>query len=201
VRGPGRVAAHKGAAAGSARRQLGKRRLEHRDVVGGGVGAGIAGAQHAGERLAARGLEAEQRMEAEAALVGAGGALLLGVRREQGGVNVEDEASRVAGVAPGAGAGRGAGLPDLRQHLLIEALQAAVGGSLRGDRPEKHLLIAQGSEVGQAVATVGEHHGEVAGHASGLVAHLARVHAQGCSQAFREPQPVGQGGQQGGAGA
>jgi len=37
-------------------------------VLGGGVGAGVAGPQDAGQRLAAGCLEAEQRVEAEAAL-------------------------------------------------------------------------------------------------------------------------------------
>jgi len=199
VRGPGRVAAHEGAAAGGPVRQLREGELKQRDVVGGPVGTGVTGAQDAGEGLARAGLEAKQRVEAEAALVGAGRALLLGVRREQRGVDVEDEASRVAGVAPGAGAGRGAGLPDPGERGLVEALNAAVGGGLRGDRPEEHLLVAQRAEVGQAVAAVGEHHGEVARHAPGLVTHLAGVAAQNCGEALREAQRVGEPAEQGGA--
>jgi hypothetical protein len=82
--------------------------------------------------------------------------------------------------------------------LLAQTLKAAVGGGIGGDRSEEHLLVAQGAEVAERIAA-GEHHGEVAGHEAGLVAHLPAVAAQGRDQAAREPQPVGQGGQQGGA--
>jgi hypothetical protein len=34
-------------------------------------------------------------------------------------------------------------------------------------------LVAQGAEVGEAVAAVGEHHGNIAQHVPGLVAHGA----------------------------
>ena len=199
MRGPGRVAAHQGAAVHGALGQLGEGELEQRHVVGGRVGAGVAGAQDPGQGLAARGLAAEQRVEAEAALVGARGALLVGVRREQRGVDVENHAAGRRGAVPGAGAGRGAGLADLREQLLVEALQAAIGGGVGGHRPEEYPLVAQGAEVAEAVAAVGEQHGQVAHHASGLMAHLARVHAQGRAQALREAQPVGQGAEQHGA--
>ena len=83
--------------------------------------------------------------------------------------------------------------------LSRAALQAAVGGGVGGDRPEEHLLVSEGAQVGEAVAAVGEQHGEVADHASGLVAHLARVAAQGLRQALREAQAVGQSAEQDGA--
>lgn len=44
--------------------------VEHRDVVAGGVGTGVSGTQPARQCLAGVGQEAQQRMEAEAALVG-----------------------------------------------------------------------------------------------------------------------------------
>lgn len=46
-------------------RQLGDRLIERTDVVGSGAGAGVAGSQHAGERLTGGG-EPEGRVETEA---------------------------------------------------------------------------------------------------------------------------------------
>jgi len=66
--------------------------LEHRDVVWGRVGAGITRTQAGHNRLTAGRLAAERGMEAEAALVGAGGAFLLRVRGEEHGVDVEHDA-------------------------------------------------------------------------------------------------------------
>jgi hypothetical protein len=60
-------------------------------VIGGGVGAGVAGSQDARHGLAPLIEEAEEGEEAEAVLVGTGGALLLGVGAEQGGVDVQDQ--------------------------------------------------------------------------------------------------------------
>jgi hypothetical protein len=170
-------------------------------VVGGRVGAGIAGTQDPGERLASRGLEAEQRVEAVAALVGACRALLLRVRRDERGVDVEDHPPGRLPETPGAGAGGGAGVSHACEHALVEALQAAVGGGVRGHRPEEHLLVAQGAQIGEAVAAVGEHHGEVAHHAAGLMAHGPGVHGEAANEAVREADGVGQTGEQSGAGA
>ena len=58
------------------------------DVIGGGVGGGVAGTQQAGQRLARLGEITEQRMEAEAALVVAGRFFLLGVGGDQGGADL-----------------------------------------------------------------------------------------------------------------
>jgi hypothetical protein len=61
-------------------------------VVDGGVGAGVARAQDPGQGLAGAILaveEAHQRVEPEAALVGAGGALLIGMRGDQRAVDVD----------------------------------------------------------------------------------------------------------------
>ena len=199
VRGPSRVAAHQGAAIGGALGQLGEGELKHGNVVGGRIGSSVAGTQDGGESLTGAGLAAEQRVEAVAVRVGARRALLLEVRGEQGGVDVEDDAARGAGMLPGTSPGGGAGAADPREHALVEALEAAVGGGVRGDRSEEHLLVSERPQITQAVAAVGEQHGEVADHASGLVAHLARVAAQGLRQALREAQAVGQSAEQDGA--
>jgi hypothetical protein len=66
--------------------------VEDGDVVGGGVRSGVARPQEASEGLAGVVEEAEQRVVAEAAFVGGGGLLLLGVAGDQGGVDVQDQA-------------------------------------------------------------------------------------------------------------
>jgi hypothetical protein len=73
--------------------QPGERAIEHADVVAGVVGAGVARPQQAGQRLTPGGpvgaVEVgEQRMKAEAALVGAGRPVLVGVRGDQRRVDV-----------------------------------------------------------------------------------------------------------------
>ena len=74
--------------------QLGQRRVEDRDVVGGGVRRGRPGAQHPGQGLPGAVLavvdERAHRVEPEAALEGRRGQLLLRVRGHQRGVQVDD---------------------------------------------------------------------------------------------------------------
>ena len=94
------------------------------EVIGGGVGTGVAGAKDAGRRLAGLGQVTGQGEEAEAALVGAGGALLLGVGTHERGVNIENQLLR-----------SGARLPGPRQR--VDRLDHPVGGVLRCNRPNR----------------------------------------------------------------
>jgi hypothetical protein len=71
--------------------QLLEGELQNLEVIGRGVGGGVPGPQDRGKRLACLGQVAEQRVEAEAALVVAGGAFLLGVGDQKRGVDVEDQ--------------------------------------------------------------------------------------------------------------
>jgi hypothetical protein len=78
-------------------------------VIGGAVGAGVAGTKQAGKWLACLIEIAEQRVKAEAPLVVAGGPLLLGVGVKQGGVEVEGDRLRPRSAIPGALASLGPG--------------------------------------------------------------------------------------------
>jgi hypothetical protein len=62
---------------------------EQRHVVGGVVGPRVAGPEHRGERFVGLVAPHPQRVEPEAALVGRGGILLVGVRGDQRGVEVD----------------------------------------------------------------------------------------------------------------
>ena len=74
-------------------RDLGERGVEHRHVIDRGVGAGLARPQQLGHRLAVPAGavigEREQRMEPEGAFPGPGGVLLVRVRGDQAGVQVD----------------------------------------------------------------------------------------------------------------
>src|SRR5680860_1581381 len=114
VGAPGRVGAHEDRSLLVLAHLLGElieRIDEHADVIGGGVGAGVAGPKGARKGLTAQ--VAEHRVEAEAALVGGGGALLVGVGGEQGGVDVEDDLGRASPRSPGA---RPVSYTHLRAH-------------------------------------------------------------------------------------
>ena len=76
------------------------------------MAAALPGRRTPGQWLAGLAQEAEQWGESEAALVGAGGALLLGVGAEQGGVDVEDQLLGTGAGIPGALAGLGPGDAD-----------------------------------------------------------------------------------------
>ena len=76
----------------------------------------LPGPQQAGQGLAGVVQEAQQRVEAEAALVGGCGLLLLGVAGDQRGVDVQDQAGQVASAGPGRGyAARGSRRPAARR--------------------------------------------------------------------------------------
>ena len=108
-------------------------RLDRRHLVGSRVGTGVARAQDAVERSLGSLQVAEHRVEAEAALVVAGRALLIGVRAEQGGVDIEDRPL-------GPGTEREGPLPrqlarpaDPLQLGLPDPLDRPEGGRVRGD--------------------------------------------------------------------
>ena len=173
---------------------------QHADVIGGRVGAGVAGPKDAGQGLAAQ--VAEHRVEAVAALVGGGGALLVRVGRHERGVDVEDDLARARPGRPGALSGSGAGDPDGLEALRVDGVDHAPGGRVRGHPAEEIDLVAKRPEIRQAVAAVGEHHRQVAHHAPGIVGRgtlAGRRHRH--AKAVCQPEPVGQLGEQNAPGA
>jgi len=72
--------------------ELGDGPIEDRDVVGDGVGSGVARTEDPRQRLAGGIGEAEHRVEAEPALVGGGRLVLaVGMDLDQRGVDIEDD--------------------------------------------------------------------------------------------------------------
>src|SRR3954447_10777833 len=100
-----------------------------------------------------------------------GGAVLVGVRGDQRGVDVDHDPLR-----PRAGVPRVRSRP--RASLAQRPEQRRIGGDRRDhpeggrvgrDRAEQRLLLAHGAQVGQAVAAVGEHHRQIAHDAAAIV--------------------------------
>jgi hypothetical protein len=89
--------------------------------------------------------------------------------RDQGGVDVEDEARGWAGEFPHPAAGACAGFAHASQVILVEGGHETPGGRVRSHGAEEHLLVAQDAEVTQGITAVGEHDPEIAQDPSGLV--------------------------------
>ena len=159
-------------------RKLLEGELQHLEVVGGGVGGGVAGPQDGGQRLAALGQVAEQRVKAEAALVVAGGAFLLGVGGEERGVDVEDQLLGPGAGIPCLGHRLGPGGADRFEQAGVDRLHHPVGRRLRGHCPEQSLLAAQHAEVRDAIAAVGDGDGKVAQDDAGVVGGAALAGAR-----------------------
>lgn len=140
------------------------------DVVGGGVGTSVAGPENSGQGFAGVVQEAQQRVVAEAALVGRHCLLLLEVGRDQGGVEDQDRPgrsrppARAAGISdvvsaalqPGDIPGGGSGRVPARKCSRIDAGQQAPGGRRGGDRAENLGLVAQQGQVRYRLVAVGE---------------------------------------------
>jgi hypothetical protein len=137
--------------------QLGECGVEYDDVIGGGVRAGLARSQQLGDRFPTTVVtvidEPEQRVEPESLLPRAGRVLLVGVRGDQGGVEIDHYLSALdrgpghgpdplAGRRPG-GADRGEGVVGIRGQPRDQPRHRRV----RGDRAEHPGLGAQHRDI------------------------------------------------------
>jgi hypothetical protein len=170
--------------------------LKQDGVVGGVVGGGVARTQDPSQRLPtpiAAIQVGQERVEPEGVLVAAGRALLpVGVGIHQRGIKVKDEpAGRGGSGPPHPRPGGGAGGSQARQAGLAgprELLDHSPGGRDRGHRPKERLVPAKQAQVAEAVATVGEHHDQIAQHLGWLVtACPAAARAASCSSAWVSP--------------
>ncbi len=165
--------------------QRGDRHVQHLDVIGGGVAAGVARAQQPGQRLATGDVRAvqvaQQRVEAEALLPGRRGVLLLRVRGQQARVEVEPQHLRRIGQVR-SGAGRPGPLPrrgpcrpqEIQPHR-VDPVHHPPRGRVRGDRPEQLRLIPQRPQVPQRVPTVCDGHRQIHQHLPGRMRGRQRV--------------------------
>jgi len=198
VRGPRGVGARQHGAVEVGLGDLREREREDLEVIGRGVGPGAALSQDAGQGLAGAVEVAEQRVEAEAALPGRGGALLLGVGGDEVGVEVKDDLRGCPAERPRALARCRPRLAHpLEPSLFGRGRHRAPGRGRGGHRAEQLGLLAQGAEVGQAVAAVGEAQREIAQDAPAVVAPGALAGAgEGLREGARQPEAIGELGDQ-----
>ena len=154
--------------------EAGQRHVQHPDVIGGGVGAGVARTQQPRQRLPTGHVgtvqEAEQGMEPEGLLPGRGGVLLLTVRHGDGGVEVQPQlpAQRAevgAGTGgPRPGPGRRPRGTDPGQVSLVDPVQHPPRGRHRRHRPEQVLPITQHRDPADRIGAVGDRDRQVGEH-------------------------------------
>ncbi len=141
--------------------QLDDGTVEHGDVIGHGVGAGVPRAQQGGQRLTGAIREAEQRMEAEAALEGRGCLLLvLRVDLDQGGVDVQEDgisARRRRRSGPHLSSHLSHGFCDAGTGRRRDLVERASDRGVRRHRAEEVPSDAQVFDVETALATAGQH--------------------------------------------
>ena len=194
---PGAVASHQHRQVAGG--QLHQREVDQLDQVRGGAGRGVAGPQQARQGFAgslAAVQVGQQRVEAEGVLVGARRALLrVAVGVHQGRVGVHDQQLhvRVAAGGPGAATGMGPGGAQPGQPVSVpgDAVDHAPGGRGGGDRAEQLRLVAQHRQVGQAIATVGQHDRQIAQHGRVRMPPTATLWAAPAKRPG-QPNPVGQ---------
>ena len=154
--------------------------LCHLDLVSGGIRTGVPRAQLSSQRFAGLIAVGEHRVKPVAALEVPSRALLLRMRPDQGGIQVDRQTLRGARQLPHA-------RPCLRVSLVqpVQALRVT-GDPIneperrrgRRDIPEQRLLITERPQIGQAVPAIGEHHREVTDHATQVMpgSTLLEVH-------------------------
>jgi hypothetical protein len=177
--------------------QLRQGQVDQFDQVLAAAGGGVARSQQAGQRLPGRSPAVQvgqQRMKPERLLVGARRALLgVAVRGYQGRVRVHDQHLDrwIATGRPHPGAGMRPGGPQPGQPIGVvgDPLDDPPGGRGRGHRAEQLRLVAQHRQVAQAIATIGQHHRQIAQHGRVRVTTGARLVP---AQRHGQPEPVGQ---------
>lgn len=155
---------------------LGDRGVQDLDVVGAGVGAGVAFSEHRHQQFAGVVAGGQQRMKPVGALECPFRSGLVGVGGHDRGVEPDhDRGAQVAvtrsggrdlpvpgdDLVPHVGADGSAGPVDAAQLDGADLTQAAPGGGGGGYVPEQVVLVAQGLQVVDRGGAVGDGHGQV----------------------------------------
>ena len=157
--------------------ELGERQVEHSQLVGAGVGVGVAGAQDPRQRLTGVVSEAEHGVKAVAALEVAGGRLLvLGVHLDQRRVHVEGHLLRRLHRPPHPFASRRPGAAQAVEHRRVDSRHSPPDRRRGGHVAEPLGPITQRRHVGDALSAAGQHHRHLGQHTTTIVARgpLAR---------------------------
>jgi hypothetical protein len=148
-------------------RELLERGLEHLEVIGGVVGAGVAGSQDTGQHLAAA--RGQQRVKPEPALVVPGRVLLVRMRGDRRRIEVEDHFLGSRARRPGPRSRLGARRAQALKLCLTDRQKHPPCGRDRRDVPEQRRLRAERDQVRHAPPAVGQHHRQIAEHPAGIV--------------------------------
>ena len=140
IGGAGAVAAEQDLAARSVR-QLRQRHLQDLDVVAGVIGRGVARPQFAGERLLRLLQVADDGMKAVPVLEVGSRRLLVGVRVDQRGVEIEDDLLRRRAQPPGSSPSLSAGRAEPLQILLAHPPGQHPPGRCRGRHLAKQTRL------------------------------------------------------------
>jgi hypothetical protein len=135
--------------------------VEDRHVVAHGVGTGVAGTEHPGERLTGAVAEAQQWMKSEATFViGSGQFFVLRVDLDERGADVQlDRALALGGrgSSPYLGADLGEPSGDGRPHLRGDLVEGPIHRRVRRHLSEQVGLRPEVLDVGTALAPTGQH--------------------------------------------
>ncbi len=122
----------------------------------------------AGERLTGGVEVGDMGMKAIAVLVG-GGTLLVGMRGDHGGVDVDHIRDWVGTGFPSCRSGSGSCARDGGERVLIDRLQAPPRGGVRRYLAERPRLVPLHRAVRDRLATTGNHDGQVNEHFPSIV--------------------------------
>jgi hypothetical protein len=164
---------------------LGECRVEHGDVVGGGVAAGVAAAQRRGEELAGVVAERQHGVIAEGLLERRCRVLLLAVTHHDRGVQVDHQPGQgppgrprrrerltceLGALRPDDLPGSGPSPGDRAELRGVEPLEQPPARRVRRHRPEQRGLIGQHRNVGDRGGAVGDRDRHVDQHPARIMA-------------------------------
>jgi hypothetical protein len=161
-------------------RQLRQGQVQDLEVVGGGVGPGVAGAQDPRQGLGGVVQPGAEGEEPVPLFVGGSCVLLVGMGIEQGGVKVQRHVATLGdGVETRFPHGRthpGAGLADGGEQGVVDGVDHPERGGDRGDGSEDVCLQAQAEQIGQGIPPAGDGHRQVRDHLAGVMASPPLAH-------------------------
>ena len=166
-------------------------------MVGGSAGPGVARSQHTRECFTGGVQVGEQRMEPEPSLPCRCRQFFVGVRSDEGGVDIDHVEPRVHARCPRRGSGRGTRRVDPFQGDLVDRGEGSPHRRVRRHRAEQFWLIAQRGEIRDRLSATGDRHDQIGQDLTPIMASaalLGRGHRH--RQPRSQPNGVSQIGQQ-----
>jgi len=161
-------------------RQLRQGQVQDLDVIGGGVGPGIAGAQDPRQGFGGVVQPCADRVEAEPFSVSGCGVLLVGMGIEQGGVEVQRHVAvlgdRVETRPPHRPAHPGARLAHGGEQCVVDGVDHPERRGDRGHGTEDVCLQAQAEQIRQGITPAGDGHRQIRDHLAGVMAPAPLAH-------------------------